>query len=101
MAKAWYRRGEDWTKEYIDHTKPMFYSRDDYNDGFFDSRGVASAQQRDLVRQQRCSDRVVLHTQYCIFSRKGYLQTSGVTYKRSQSTRPKSMLYRSTSIMHS
>jgi len=86
LAKAWYRRGEDWTKEYIDHTKPMFYSRDDYNDGFFDSRGVASAQQRDLVRQQ---------------SRKGYLQTSGVTYKRSQSTRPKSMLYRSTSIMHS
>ena len=70
MAKAWYRRGEDWTKEYIDHTKPMFYSRDDYNDGFFDSRGVASAQQRDLVRQQRCCDRVVLHIQYYILVEK-------------------------------
>jgi hypothetical protein len=84
LAKAWYRRSEDWTKEYLDHEKPMFFSRDDYNDGFFDSRGVASSKHRALVRQQ---------------SRGGYLQTSGVTYKRSQSTRPKSMLYRSTSIM--
>lgn len=86
VAKAWYRRGEDWTKAYLDHEKPMFFQTADYSDGFIDTRGVASAEMRAYARQQ---------------SSGGFIMSSGVNYKRSQSVRrQKSVLYRSASIQH-
>lgn len=62
----------------------MFYSTKDYQDGFIDSRGVASARQRSLLRQQ---------------SRGGFVQSSGVTYRQKSMRRQQSMIYRSGSVM--
>lgn len=84
VAQAWYRRGEDWTKKYLDQEKPMFFQTADYADGFIDTRGVASAEMRKYAKQQ---------------SSGGFIMSSGVTYKRSQSLRKqRSVLYRSTSM---
>ena len=84
VAQAWYRSGEDWTEEYLDKEDPMFYQTKDYQDGFIDSRGVASARQRSLLRQQ---------------SRGGFVQSSGVTYRQQSVRRQKSMIYRSASVL--
>lgn len=85
VAQAWYRSGEDWTEEYLDKEDPMFYQTKDFQDGFIDSRGVASARQRDLLRQS---------------SRGGFVQSSGVTYRQKSVRRQKSVLYRSASVMN-
>ena len=63
----------------------MFYQTKDFQDGFIDSRGVASARQRDLLRQS---------------SRGGFVQSSGVTYRQKSVRKQKSVLYRSASVMN-